>query len=92
MIFKKYKEFCHGDKAIGFCVSIRHAEVMAKLFNEKGISAVAITSGNNATETKAKLIESFKNTEFAVAFTVDIFNEGIDVPNVRALFYLQKLL
>ena len=89
MIFEKYQQFCHGDKAIGFCVTIRHAEAMAKLFNERGVSAVAITSGMNTTETKAELIKAFKNNEIAVAFTVDIFNEGIDVPNVRALLFLR---
>lgn len=89
MIFERYNEFCHGDKAIGFCVTIKHAEAMAKLFNEKGISAVAITSSNNVSETKAELIRAFKNNEVAVAFTVDIFNEGIDVPNVRALLFLR---
>lgn len=89
MIFEKYQEFCKGDKAIGFCVTIKHAEAMAKLFNEKGVSAVAITSGKSANETKSELIKAFKNNEIAVAFTVDIFNEGIDVPNVRALLFLR---
>lgn len=89
MIFERYMEFCHGDKAIGFCVTIKHAEAMAKLFNEKGVPAVAITSKPNAQATKAELIKAFKNNDVAVAFTVDIFNEGIDVPNVRALLFLR---
>lgn len=89
MIFDKYMEFCKGDKAIGFCVSIKHAESMAKLFNDRGVSAVAITSKKNAQSTKEELIKAFKNNEIAVAFTVDIFNEGIDVPNVQALLFLR---
>lgn len=89
MIFERYMEFCNGDKAIGFCVTIKHAETMAKLFNEKGISAVAITSKSSAEATKRELIKAFKDNECAVAFTVDIFNEGIDVPNVRALLFLR---
>lgn len=89
MIFNRYMEFCHGDKAIGFCVTIKHAEAMAKLFNERGVNSVAITSNSSATETKAELIKAFKNNEVAVAFTVDIFNEGIDVPNVRSLLFLR---
>lgn len=89
MIFQRYMEYCNGDKAIGFCVTIKHAEAMAKLFNERGVSAVAITSKTDADGTKSELIKAFKDNRIAVAFTVDIFNEGIDVPNVRALLFLR---
>jgi superfamily II DNA or RNA helicase len=91
MIFEKYMEYCHGDKAIGFCVSIRHAQAMAKLFNSKGIKSIAITSESPASEaeTKERLTNAFKDDDYAVAFTVDMFNEGIDVPNVRGLLMLR---
>lgn len=88
-IFDAYMKYCNGNKAIGFCVSIRHAKAMADFFNEKGINSVAITSSPEEDSTAADLIEKFKNNEFAVAFTVDMFNEGIDVPNVQALLFLR---
>lgn len=86
MIFNKYLELCHGDKAIGFCVSIKHAQRMADFFNSNGISAIAIVS---SAENNKDLIKKFRNNEFAVAFTVDMFNEGIDIPNVQSLLFLR---
>lgn len=75
-----------GDKAIGFCVSISHAERMAEYFSEHGLSAKAIHSGS---PDRSELIEQFRQDQIQVAFTVDLFNEGIDFPNVRVLLFLR---
>ena len=89
-IFDKYIELVGGDKAIAFCVTIEHAKKMADFFNERGVSSIAITSSKEDESKPSKeLIKEFKNNEYAVAFTVDKFNEGIDVPNVRALLFLR---
>ena len=75
-----------GDKAIGFCVSISHAERMAEYFSEHGLSAKAIHSSS---PDRSELIEQFRQDQIQVAFTVDLFNEGIDFPNVRVLLFLR---
>jgi superfamily II DNA or RNA helicase len=75
-----------GDKAIGFCVSIAHAERMAEYFSSRGVSAYAIHS---AAPNRDELIQRFRQDEFQVAFTVDLFNEGVDFPNVRVLLFLR---
>lgn len=85
-IVVEYLDKGHGDKAIGFCVSIRHAERMAEVFNQHGILAHAIHSES---PNRDELIASFRNNEFNVAFTVDLFNEGIDIPNVQVLLFLR---
>ena len=85
-IFEEYLEKGKGNKAIGFCCSIKHAERMAEFFNLQGIPSVAITS---LTDQRANLIDKFKKNEAAVAFTVDIFNEGMDFPNVQVLMFLR---
>lgn len=87
-ILNKYNELLHGYKTIAFCVSKNHADKMAKLFNENGIKSIAIYSGdkNNSTE---RSIEQFRNNEYNVAFVVDMFNEGVDIPNVRGLMFLR---
>jgi superfamily II DNA or RNA helicase len=85
-ILKEYIEKGSGDKAIGFCVSIKHAERMAEYFKENGISATAIHS---ASAERDKLISDFRANKFQVAFTVDLFNEGVDFPNVRVLLFLR---
>lgn len=85
-IFREYLEKGDGDKAIGFCVSIKHAERMAAYFAGRGVSAVSIHS--KATD-RDRLISDFRENKYQVAFTVDLFNEGVDFPNVRVLLFLR---
>lgn len=59
---------------------------MADFFNKHGIPAIAITS---ETEDREKKIQEFRENKYAVAFTVDLFNEGIDFPEVRVLMFLR---
>ena len=83
---REYLEKGKGDKAIGFCVSIKHAERMAEVFNDRGITAAAIHS---ASPDRDALVKAFRDNQFQVAFTVDIFNEGVDFPNVQVLLFLR---
>src|SRR5574344_1360517 len=85
-ILNEYLEKGEGNKALGFCCSIKHANAMAKFFNANGVSAIAITS---QTENRDQLIQDFRDNKFNVAFTVDLFNEGIDFPNLRVLLFLR---
>lgn len=85
-ILEEYLDKGHGDKAIGFCCSIKHADKMAAFFNDNGISSVSITSLSDEQDQKVK---DFRNDKYAVAFTVDLFNEGVDFPNVRTLMFLR---
>ena len=85
-ILREYLEKGLGDKAVGFCASIKHAERMAAYFNEAGLSAVAIHSGSTDRDA---LIAGFRADKFQVAFTVDLFNEGVDFPNLRVLLFLR---
>jgi superfamily II DNA or RNA helicase len=85
-ILKEYIEKGKGNKAIGFCCSINHADRMAKYFVDHGVPSIAITS---ETEDRDKKIREFRDNKYAVAFTVDLFNEGIDFPEVRVLLFLR---
>lgn len=85
-ILEEYLKKGKGNKAIGFCCSIKHAERMAEFFNNNGIPSVAITS---LADQRAELTDKFKINEAAVAFTVDIFNEGVDFPDVQVLLFLR---
>ncbi|MGN9763768.1 DEAD/DEAH box helicase family protein [Micromonospora sp. SD12] len=75
-----------GDKAIGFCVSIKHADRMANFFRSQGVTAAAIHSNS---EQRDELIQAFRDNRIQVAFTVDLFNEGIDFANVQVLLFLR---
>ncbi|MFI6758978.1 DUF3427 domain-containing protein [Micromonospora sp. NPDC050417] len=74
-------------RALGFCVSIGHAEFMADWFTRAGVPARAVTS-RNPTHRRA-LIEAFKSGEVRVLFTVDLFNEGVDLPMVDTILMLR---
>lgn len=88
------KEFCevYGDwqeaRALGFCVSIDHAEFMAQKFREAGIPAEAITSRSPDND-RSVAASKLRNREINVLFTVDLFNEGVDIPEVDCVLFLR---
>lgn len=75
-------------RAFGFCVSIDHAEFMARKFNDVGIAARAVTSRTSAGDRRAAL-EMLRNREIQAVFTVDLFNEGVDVPEIDTVLFLR---
>ncbi|AXX90373.1 hypothetical protein CKA55_12925 [Arcobacter suis] len=85
-IYEEYIEKGKANKAVGFCCSIKHANAMAKFFNEKGIPSVSLTSES---KNRDEVINKFTNNEIVVIFTVDLFNEGIDFPDLRVLLFLR---
>ena len=75
-------------RALGFCVSIDHARFMAHNFNHHGISAVAIWGDTPRAERQAALAD-LKAGRVRVVFSVDLFNEGVDVPDVDTVLMLR---
>lgn len=85
-IFEEYLIKGKGNKALGFCCSIKHTNAMASFFNEKGIPAISITS---ETENREQKIKEYRENKYSIAFTVDLFNEGIDFPDINVLLFLR---
>ncbi|MES1186962.1 MAG: DUF3427 domain-containing protein [Myxococcales bacterium] len=75
-------------RALGFCVSIQHAQFMARMFQEAGIAAVAIWSDTLEHERRQALLD-LAERRVNVVFSVDLFNEGVDVPAVDTLLMLR---
>jgi superfamily II DNA or RNA helicase len=75
-------------RALGFCVSIAHARFMARVFSAAGIPALAIWSDTPDAERRAALRE-LAERKVRVVFSVDLFNEGVDVPAVDTLLMLR---
>jgi superfamily II DNA or RNA helicase/HKD family nuclease len=75
-------------RALGFCVSIDHARFMARVFNERDVAARAIWSDTPAEE-RAKALTDLAERRINVLFSVDLFNEGVDVPAVDTLLLLR---
>jgi hypothetical protein len=75
-------------RALGFCVSVDHARFMARVFREAGIAATAIWSDTPDTE-RHQALRDLAERRVNVVFSVDLFNEGIDVPAVDTLLMLR---
>ena len=75
-------------RALGFCVSVEHAEYMARRFREAGIAAAAVTGETAAAERENALLR-LKAGELQVLFAVDLFNEGVDVPEIDTVLFLR---
>jgi superfamily II DNA or RNA helicase/HKD family nuclease len=75
-------------RALGFCVSIDHARFMARVFNKANIPSIAIWADTHTTD-REKALRDLKERRVNVVFSVDIFNEGVDVPSVDTLIMLR---
>jgi superfamily II DNA or RNA helicase/HKD family nuclease len=75
-------------RALGFCVSVKHARFMAERFQRAGISSVAIW-GDSAKVDRQGALRDLASGKTQVVFTVDLFNEGVDVPSVDTLLMLR---
>jgi superfamily II DNA or RNA helicase/HKD family nuclease len=84
----RYEPDLSHIKGIGFCVSVRHAEYMAKMFNERNIPSGVIT-GETASEKRSILLEQFRKGELSFLFARDVFNEGLDVPDMNTVLFLR---
>ena len=88
-----YKYYCkYGSKqALGFCCSRKHAEEMAKEFSRRGIPSAAVYSNANGefSMDRTEAIEKLESGKIKVVFSVDMFNEGVDIPSVDMVMFLR---
>ena len=80
-----------GMRALGFCASVAHAEFMADQFRRLGIPAVAV-SGGSTPEARQGALQDLRGQPrpgVNVVFTVDLFNEGVDLPEVDTVLFLR---
>ena len=85
---QKYVADVNEMKALGFCVSVEHATFMAKFFNEHSIPAEALYGGSDdATRNSAK--ERLQKGEIKIIFVVDLYNEGVDIPEINTVLFLR---
>jgi superfamily II DNA or RNA helicase len=75
-------------RALGFCVSVAHARFMARIFQSAGVAATAIWSDTPEAERRQALLD-LAERRINIVFSVDLFNEGVDVPSVDTLLLLR---
>ncbi len=90
LILNHYKKY-NSKRALGFCSSRKHAEYMSKFFNDNGIKACAVISEPNSEESidRKEAISLMKKGDMKVIFSVDMFNEGVDIPSLDMVMLLR---
>jgi superfamily II DNA or RNA helicase/HKD family nuclease len=85
---KRYSSDINDIKGLGFCVSVTHAEFMARYFNSIGIDAIAL-SGRSSREDRDSAHQKLASAKVKVIFAVDLYNEGIDIPEINTVLFLR---
>ena len=75
-------------KGLGFCVSVAHARFMAKYFNEHGIPSISL-DGGSPDEERGSAKKRLVGGEIRFIFVVDLYNEGVDIPEVNTVLFLR---
>lgn len=90
LVVQRVAEHAEPDamRCLGFCVSVEHARFMARHFSRHGIPAVPVWGDSRPDERQAALRDLAAGRVRAV-FSVDLFNEGVDVPEVDTVLMLR---
>ena len=90
MIYKYYMKY-GSKRALGFCCTREHAEAMAEDFCKRGIPSVAVYSNSDGefSEDRKTAINRLIKCDIRVIFSVDMFNEGVDIPSVDMVMFLR---
>ena len=86
LIYRHYMKY-PSERAVGFCSGIRHAEFMKSFFMRKGIESRAVVSGGD--DDRSLSVSDFEDGKVSVLFTVDMFNEGVDIPSIDTVMFLR---
>jgi hypothetical protein len=85
-----YSNSGNKRKVLGFCVSKEHCIFMSEEFNKKGINSTYLTSDESVLKREIEIQKlEDENDSLEVIFTVDIFNEGIDIPSINMVLFLR---
>ncbi len=90
LIYKYYRKY-RSARALGFCSSRAHAEDMAREFRERGVASAAVYSNASGkySMNRDDAIHALKEGNIQVIFSVDMFNEGVDIPAVDMVLFLR---
>ncbi len=83
----KYTKDLEDVSCLGFCVGIEHAKFMHRKFEKAGLKSNYLVSENS--HQRKEILEQFKKKEINYLFVVDIFNEGVDIPEIDTVLFLR---
>lgn len=100
LIVDTYQKFASGKQTVVFCTSVKHSDMVAELFRERGVAAKSI-SGQASDAGRKNILAAYERRELNVLCACDLLNEGWDSPKTEVLFmarptmsktiYLQQL-
>ncbi len=85
-ILKNWRQY-KQQKTLAFCISVKHADYMAECFNHAGISALSVHACSAARRNEA--LTQLERGAVEVIFSVDLFNEGTDLPAIDTILILR---
>ncbi|MGJ4851637.1 DUF3427 domain-containing protein [Bacillota bacterium Meth-B3] len=85
---RRYVADLEEVRGLGFCVSVRHAAFMTNWFERAGIPARCVT-GETPSEEREAARNALKAGTVRFIFTVDVYNEGVDIPEVNTILFLR---
>ncbi|MGG4169250.1 DEAD/DEAH box helicase [Rossellomorea vietnamensis] len=91
-ILEKIEYYGHsGDKVRGlmFCSRKEEAIELSKVLNQRGLKTVALL-GNHSQEDRISRVNELENGQLDYIITVDIFNEGVDIPSINQVVMLRQ--
>ena len=84
----KYVTDIDDVKGLGFCASVEHARFMCDFFNRRGVPALCL-SGRSPEDERRSAKLRLVSGEVRFIFVVDIYNEGVDIPEVNTVLFLR---
>ncbi len=84
----KYVADIDDVKGLGFCVSVEHAKYMANFFNKSNIPSIDL-HGRSDDKLRKEAKEMLINGEIKFIFVVDLYNEGVDIPEINTVLFLR---
>lgn len=84
---KRFTKNIQNVSCLGFCVSQQHAKFMAEKFRRAGLNSQFLISENS--HQRSEILTLFKKKEINYLFVVDIFNEGVDIPQIDTVLFLR---
>lgn len=85
----KYQPDIDSIVGLGFCVSKEHARYMAQMFNSYGIASEALTSDYEDKSKRDEVQSRLVRKDIHFIFTVDLYNEGVDIKQVNTVLFLR---
>lgn len=85
---RRYQPDLSTTRAVGFCASVRHAHFMTEKFREAGFSAEEVL-GETPSAIRDQRVLDFRAGRITFLFTVDVFSEGVDIPEIDLVMFLR---